>query len=69
MFLYKHDGENWNVYEKRYVRDNAVTYLSLCNTIRSKSHPIIRVPHHGTNSLTLTVLVTTIDALQHFETG
>ena len=42
--LYRHDGHDWNEYEKRHVRGNAVTYLSLCNTIRNQ--PTIRVPHH-----------------------
>ena len=55
--LYRHDGHDWNEYEKRHVRGNAVTYLSPCNTIRN--HPTIRVPHHERNITTTYIVFTT----------
>ena len=55
--LYRHDGLDWNVYEQQYVRHNAITYLSLCNTIRN--HPTIRVPHHLTNIIATYFVFTT----------
>ena len=62
--LYRHDGYDWNEYEKRHVRGNAITYLSLCNSIRNR--PTIRVPHYHRNIITTYIVFT---MFQRYSTG
>ena len=61
--LYKHTREQWNHHEQRYVRGNAVTYLSLCTNVYNK--PSIRLLHDVDIYATYLVFTT----FQHYSSG